>query len=334
MSADDVRDFLEGFERISVQAACKQTRGRTVVVDVWFGKDEAWEQMEPSAVDRMWAGSSLCGFMLRDHFRLSDSEYASVMKDLNRSQGLPGIYQRGEHYVIVVKLPRRRSYEDMLLGGALAASAAVIGTAATQGPKFWNKANSPEQPPLSPQNSTISSSHIEQVDDLYAQLGKYGNTLKYYLDEYYKIYQEMLTLGFDGSQLPVADEQSNKPETIISKFADLKWPQNNTAAMELKEAIIELGNRILVLLALKKATLILARQENDGIAAFDRASRTIVDDISQKGNAGHLRASDIDKRNMQSQVEAIIEARGQIRTKLDLNLKQARQRQVQELPNP
>jgi hypothetical protein len=133
MNADDVYDFLDGFERISLRAACQQTRGRNVVVDVWFGKGDVWGKMEPSVVNRMWAGSSLCGNMLRNHFGLSDTQYARVMKDLHSSEGLPGIYRQGDHYVIVVQLPRRRSYEDVALGavtGTLGGALAAGGLAA------------------------------------------------------------------------------------------------------------------------------------------------------------------------------------------------------------
>lgn len=313
MNADDVRDFLEGFERISVQAACKQTRGRTVVVDVWFGKDGAWEQMEPSAVDRMWAGSSLCGFMLRDHFRLSDSEYASVMKDLNRSQGLPGIYQRGEHYVIVVKLPRRRSYEDMLLGGALAASAAVIGTAAVRQRGKTSDSLSQPQTNLGPSAlqpaRSVASAEEEKVSDL--DLAQYGYTLQDFFKRYNEIHHRMLTLGFNRSEsLEPPNDSSTLASDISTQFNKLKWGKN-TALTYLKETIVEIGNRILVLNNLENAVRMLAQDPNiNGMEAFKRASDEILNILDKKiASAGYLRLGDVDFKNMKNQVNDIVNAR-------------------------
>lgn len=359
MRADDVRESLEGFDRISLQVACKQTRGRTAMVDVWFEKDGVWGQMSPSAVDRMWAGSSLCGYMLRDHFRLSDSEYARVMKDLNRTQGLPGIYRRGDQFVIVVKLPRRRSYEDMMLGGALATGVAVLGkvvrrtTANNPGLVEQKPAlsNNPKQNETSsviglntlqdtagsPSKRNLSSQGKEATDVLPAEnsafFEQYGTVLSFFLNHFYDVHRRILTLRLDPSEQQATDQDGTPSQAIANKKLRVEiaklytsLPDHLTEAQDLNNAILKLGNRLLILLQLEENThhrQNIARNQphNDGdpfIAASAKILSSHLKGPSQ--NAEYLRSSVEDFDDMRKQVQEIIDMRTEIKRAVEFKV--------------
>lgn len=342
MRADDVRESLEGFDRISLQVACKQTRGRTSMVDVWFEKDGVWGQMSPSAVDRMWAGSSLCGYMLRDHFRLSDSEYARVMKDLNRTQGLPGIYRRGDQFVIVVKLPRRRSYEDVLLGGALATGVVALGEVVRR--TTANPGSADQKPALSPDNlnkKETSASHdkaaLSSKQNLSSHKGgsdavpaanlaffeQYGEVLTLFLRHYNEVHRRILTLGLVPFQ-PAMDKdekplQANRNKILRGEIASLYTALPSlTEAHDLNETILKLGNRLWILLQLEeniyhRQNIARLHLQNDG-DPFAAASAEILSS-HLKGpsqNAEYLRSSDEDFDDMRKQVQEIVDMRTEI----------------------
>jgi hypothetical protein len=173
----------------------------------------------------MWAGSSLCGTMLRDHFKLTPSQYHSVLVDLNHAKGLVGIYKRGKSFVIVVDLPRQRSYEDMLIGGAavgaLASAGALVHKAVRD--RQTLPVTEPTILPLQPVQDTRKDNEIKQLQTdkkhLEARISELVQSNKTYsqkLEVLFPIYGDLVKM------IPVMDVALiRKNEAAIQKLRSI-----------------------------------------------------------------------------------------------------------------
>jgi hypothetical protein len=211
--------------------------------------------------------------MLRDHFKLTPSEYHSVLADLSRRKGLAGIYKRRGDFVIVVELPRQRSYEDLLIGGAAVGALASAGALVNKVVRDRQAAQSNHTPSsaFDAEDATfVDEPKDEQIKKLQAECDHLQRELRDIrhnekntdYDSSHKIQLLFMYYGRALKMLPVMDAalvHDPRPDTDINKIVQTleDWKRNiaphrgdTLIDNQVKQQIQEMHDRTMVLIDL------------------------------------------------------------------------------------
>ena len=144
-SADDgsreVDEFLEGYTRTTVKAACQREIPLSKI-NVWVNNEARWRKLSAKELRNLTKlnEGSVCSAIATNLFHLDATQYQSLKNSLNSTvNGLEGIYKKDNMYALILRLPVHLPDQRRRLAKLVSLPTLAVSSAGTLAYKVYNR---------------------------------------------------------------------------------------------------------------------------------------------------------------------------------------------------